>query len=42
MVITKDWKDKGEGRLEKPRLDLVNAFSVYMIKYHSQSIEMYS
>lgn len=42
MVITKDWKDKGEGRLDKTRLDLVNAFSVYMIKYHSQSIEMYS
>lgn len=42
MVITKDWKDIGEGRLDKPRLDLVNAFSVYMIKYYSQSIEMYS
>lgn len=42
MVITKDWKDIGERRLDKSRLDLANPLSVYMIKYHCQSIEMYS
>lgn len=41
VVITKDWKDVGEGRLDKPRLGLVSASSVYITKHHSECIEMY-